>query len=284
MLALGDRAGLDQTIEEGERLQRELRSGVVGAGWHRALQARMDGRFDEAERLAGQAFAAVQDYLPEIAAQFLGIAILGIRGHQGRLLEMEPAIEANAERYPAIPAWRTALAWVYSEVRRREDARAVFDELAEGGFGRLPTDPNLPIALSLLADVCWSLGDAARAPELYDMLSPREGECVVIGYAVDTWGAASRSLALLAATMRRWEDAERHFEDALRTTAQLGDKPWLAHTRAQYAAMLLARGVGGDRERALALLQLALDAAREMGMKKVVEDCLALQAKLDSRS
>ena len=42
--------------------------------------------------------------------------------------------------------------------------------------------------------------------------------------------------------MRHWEDAERHFEDALRTNAKLGDKPWLAQTRAQYAAVLLARG------------------------------------------
>lgn len=41
-------------------------------------------------------------------------------------------------------------------------------------------------------------------------------ECVVIGWANTASGAASRSLALLAATMGRWEDAERHFEDALR--------------------------------------------------------------------
>src|SRR5206468_3058758 len=90
-------------------------------------------------------------------------------------------------------------------------------------------------------------------------------------------GAVSRSLALLAATMRRWQDAERHFEDALRTNAQLRDKPWLAQTRAQYGAVLLARAAPGDRERAITLLELALDAAREMGMKKVIEDCLALQ-------
>ena len=194
---------------------------------------------------------------------------------------MEPAIKANAELYPALPAYRAVLAWAYSsDIRRRDDARAVFDELAEHGFGRLPSDANLPITLSVLADVCWTLGDAARASELYDMLSPREGECMVnAGWAVVTWGAASRSLALLAATMRRWEDAERHFEDALRMNAQLGDKPWLARTRAEYGAVLLARGAPGDRERALEFLQLALDAAQEMGMKKVVDDCLALKAR-----
>ena len=136
----------------------------------------------------------------------------------------------------------------------------------------------MPITLSYLADVCWVLGDAARAPDLYQMLLPREGEVVIIGWANTAAGAVSRSLGVLAATMRHWEDAERHFEDALRTNEQLGDKAWLAHTRAQYAAVLLAPDAPADRARALELLQEALEAAQEMGMKKVIEDCLALQA------
>jgi predicted ATPase len=277
ILVLGDRAGFDRAVDEEDRLQRELR---IVDGWtscHHALQARMDGRFEEAERLAGQAFAELQHDDPERAPQSLGIAIFELRRHQGRLLEMEPAVKANAERYPALPAWRAALAGVYgSDVRRRDDARAAFDELAEQGFGYLPSDGFLPVLLSFLADVCWSLGDAARAPELYQMLLPRERECVVIGSNTSA-GPVSRSLGVLAATMRRWQDAERHFEDALRTTAKLGDKPWLAQTRAQYGEVLLARGAPGDREKALGLLQQALDAAQEMGMKKVIEDCLALK-------
>jgi tetratricopeptide (TPR) repeat protein len=201
---------------------------------------------------------------------------------------MEPAIKANAGRYPTMPAYRAALARVYaSEPDRRDDARAAFEDVAERGFGRLPSDATLTNTLSLLADVCWVLGDAARAPELYRMLSSHEGECVVLGWANTAWGAVSRSLAVLAATMHRWEDAERHFEDALRTNAELRDQPWLAQTRAQYGAVLLTRGASGDRERALALLQLALDSALEMGMAKVVEDCVALKVQaqnIDRRS
>ncbi len=276
MLVLGDRAGFDRAVEEQERLQRELRIVNYWTGLQRALQTQMDGRFDEAERLANQAFAELQHDDPENAAQGLGAFMLALRQHQGRLLEIEPAIKANAERYPAVPAWGVALASAYSEVGRLEEARAAFDGVAERGFGHLPSDANLPGTLSLLANVCWVLGDAARAPELYRMLLPREGECVVLGGTAS--GAVSRSLAVLAATMQRWDDAKRHFDDALRTNAQLGDKPWLAQTRAPYAAVLLARGAPGDRERALELLQLALDAAQEMGMAKVVEDCEALKA------
>lgn len=66
------------------------------------------------------------------------------------------------------------------------------------------------------------------------------------------------------------------------TNTQLGDKPCLAQTRAQYGAVLLEHGAPEDRERALELLELALDAAEEMGMKKVVKDCLALKLQLNA--
>ena len=214
-LALGDRAGFDRAVEEEDRLQSELRLVDGWTGLHHALLARMDGGFEESERLAGQAFADLQREDPENAAMAYGTVISELRRLQGRLLEMEPAIRANAERYPAIPAYRAVLAGVYSgEAGRQDDARAAFDDLAERGFGRLPSDALLPVTLSNLADACWSLGDAARAAELYQMLMPREGEFVIIGWANTSAGSVSLSLGVLAATMRQWDDAERHFEDA----------------------------------------------------------------------
>ena len=275
---LADRAGFDRAVDEEDRLLRELR---IADGWtscHHSLQAKMDGQFDAVERLAGQVFAELQPYDAEIAAQTYGVVILAIRQLQGRLLEVEPEFKDNADRYGALPVYRAVLAGIYSSEGRTEDARASFDELAERGFDQLPSDALFPVTLTWLADACWFLDDTARAAELYQMLLPRDGQCVVVGWANTASGAVSRSLGVLAATMRRWEDAERHFEDALRTNAQIRDKPWLAQTRAQYGAVLLARGAPGDRARALELSQLALDAAQEMGMKKVVEECVALKA------
>jgi tetratricopeptide (TPR) repeat protein len=285
LLILGDRDGFDRIVEQEERLQHELRIVDYWTGLHHALQAQMDGHFDDAERIASQAFADLRHENPDNAAQGLGVAMLELRRHQGRLSEMEPAIKVAAERYSAIPAYRAALAFVYSSDRRRQDdARTAFDELARPGFGQLPADPILPGTLCNLAEVCWILGDAARAADLYELLLPRARQCVVIGWANTALGPVSRSLAILAATMHRWEDAERHFEDAVRMNEQLRDKPWLAHTRAQYGAMLLRRDHPGDRERARKLLQQALDAAREMGMNGVIEDCLELESQLDSGS
>src|SRR3989337_2910430 len=89
----------------------------------------------------------------------------------------------------------------------------------------------------------------------------------------------SRDLGMLAATMSRWDEAEKHFEDALEMNARMGARPFVAHTQHQYANMLLARDAPGDREKALELVTEALDAAQEMGMKALVEKALALKLK-----
>ena len=52
---------------------------------------------------------------------------------------------------------------------------------------------------------------------------------------------------------------------------RIGARVALAHTQHDYAAMLLARGEAGDRERAIALLQASLESAREIGMRALEE-------------
>jgi tetratricopeptide (TPR) repeat protein len=103
------------------------------------------------------------------------------------------------------------------------------------------------------------------------MLRPYDGRNVVIGVWVVCYGAVSRYLGALATSLERWEDAIRHFEDAIAMNARMGARPWVAHTQFQYAVMLLARGVRSDRDRALALLDSALTTARELGMRALEE-------------
>ncbi len=82
---------------------------------------------------------------------------------------------------------------------------------------------------------------------------------------------------MLAATMQRWPDAVRHFDAALEMNARQGAHPWLAHTRHQYAQMLLARGLREDRDRAVGLLDAALETARALGMNALAERSAALR-------
>jgi DNA-binding CsgD family transcriptional regulator len=122
-----------------------------------------------------------------------------------------------------------------------------------------------------LSEVCAGLGDATRALVLHRLLSPYAGHNIVFGAGIACCGSADRFLGLLCAAMKRWTEAEKHFGEALAMNERIGARVALAHTRHDYAAMLLARGEAGDRGRATALLKASLDAAREIGMRALEE-------------
>jgi hypothetical protein len=118
----------------------------------------------------------------------------------------------------------------------------------------------------VLADVCAFLDDAPRAAELEQLMRPYAGRIVVSGEAWTCYGAADRSLGLLAATRRHWDEAETYFRHALERNTILGSPPWLAQTRLGYAQMLLRRGRSGDADLAHDLLANALSTAEQLGM------------------
>jgi len=138
-------------------------------------------------------------------------------------------------------------------------------DLARDDFSALPFDQEWLYAASLLAETATTLGDRDRAKVLYRLLVPWE----TLG-AVDTnegfRGSVSRDLGLLAATLERWDEAARHFDDALMANERMGLRPWLAHTQYDYARVLFARGEPADAERAENLLDAALATYRELGM------------------
>jgi hypothetical protein len=54
--------------------------------------------------------------------------------------------------------------------------------------------------------------------------------------------------------MSRYDDAMRHFEDALKANEQIRSPLLVAHTQHDYAHMLLTRGRPRDNDKALELL------------------------------
>ena len=62
--------------------------------------------------------------------------------------------------------------------------------------------------------------------------------------------------------------AMAHFEAALEMNSRMGARPWLAHTQADYAELLLQRG---EQSRALVLLAQAGRTYDELGMPRGAE-------------
>ena len=278
LLEIGDVAEARREFDAQVRIAQELQqpaqlenASVVAAMW-----AQFEGRFDEAEQLAKEALASAERAHDRAAAEQFGAQMIALLRERGRLHEIEPTVKAFVEQNPAVVAWRSVLAWIYSQKGREPEARTEFERLAPDDFACLHRDYTWLMATSLLADVCSFLKDRSRAAILYEQLLPFAGRNIVMGYAIVCAGSVSRSLGVLATAMRRWREGEQHFESALEMNERMGARPWLAWSQHDFARMLTDRDKPGDRQRAECLLDGALASARELGMTALEETALAL--------
>ena len=110
----------------------------------------------------------------------------------------------------------------------------------------------------MAADTCTIIGDAACAELLYRDLAPYARRTVMAAPFGACWGSTSRSLAVLARTMRDFAASQAHFEEALAHNEQLEAGAPVARTLVEYAQMLICRDQPDDRARATALTNRAL--------------------------
>ena len=100
------------------------------------------------------------------------------------------------------------------------------------------------------------------------MLSYKE-MTITAGVATVCFGAASRYLGMLSATLGDFKKAAEHFEHALEMNAASGSRPWLAHAQAEYANLLLKIGNKKAIERAMVLSEQASATAAELDMVRL---------------
>ena len=283
LMELGDLHARAHEFEAYTKLAAEVRQPFyqyIGVS-SRAMMALFEGRLDESERLAREALE-LGGRMPGLDAEGVyGMQMFSVRREQGRLRELAPMVAYFVQHTAAAATWRPGLAVVYSELGLAAEARAEFEVVLANGLDAVPKDARWVTCMAYLAEVCAFLGDADRAAALYAELASFEGRNLIAPPNVACFGSASRHLGMLAAAMKRWPDAERHFEAGLAMNARQRARPWLAHTQHEYAAMLLARNGAGDRERAIALLDEALAAAREIGMAALAEHAAALREAAD---
>lgn len=240
------------------------------------------GRFAESEQLAEQALALGQRQPGIDAMGVYGVQMFSVRREQGRLREVAPVVKHIVTSTPHSATWRPGLAVIYAELGMRDEARHLFEQLADDEFGSLSRDALWTTSIGYVAEVCAFLSDQVRAAVLYRLLSPYHGFNLVTGSNLVCVGAVSRHLGILAATMERWEDAERHFTDAAAMNARQGGLPWVAHTQHQHALMLLARGRSEDRARSAELLDQALAGATSLGMNALIERITAAKGRISA--
>ena len=241
----------------------------------RTTWALLQGDFAEAERLADEALREGQHAQSWDAGFSHRMALFVLRREQGRLAEIEQLIRESIDEYAGYRSFRCLVPLIACELGRPDEAASAFAELATDNFSALPRDAEWLFCLSILAEVAVSLGDTDRGAELYRQLLPYESLFALASGEVST-GCVARYLGILATLAANWDAAGRHFEIALAANARVQARPWIAHTQADYARMLLGRDGPGDREEARAFLARALSGYTELGMQVGVTKASAL--------
>ncbi len=272
----------DAEFELASGMARELRLPLYlwYSAVYSATRATMQGRLAEAEGLAAQGFAIGQRVEPQLALQCFSVQMLLIRRDQFRLIELEAQVKGFAAANPGLPVFRCALANLYKELGRPDEARDLFEDLASDDFSVLPTDSFRLVGLTQLSEVAAFLGHEDGARVLYHALEPFAHRHIAIFPTMASLGSCSQYLGLLASTVGRCDDAERHFRDALDENIALGAVVSAARTQCAFADMLIRRDSPGDHARASLLLTEALTKAQEIGAKAIIEMALALKVKL----
>ena len=270
LLEIGDVGRSVEQMLLHARLAEKLRQPYhqwVAAGM-RVSRAHITGEFKRAESLAEQAFADGVRAHEDDAFQSLTTQLFWIRRDQGRLYELGDLVEHALARFePATTFWQAVATLHAAELGATADAARRLDRVVSGeGVAGIAVDPNWLSTIACLSESAGRVGHAASAAELYEALAPYASSNIVVAHGGICLGSASRYLGILARTLGAWDQAEEHFEEALRFDRALDAPPLLARTQHEYALSLRARGSADGAPRAVALADSAQKTTSRLGM------------------
>lgn len=239
---IGDVAGVERELAILSERARTLR--LPFTRWRaaslRAMRALLGDDPHQAEAVIEEALALGTAIVGPVAVHTHAVQMQELDLLRGRLSELEARIAAMLAAQPGEPLWLCARTNILAHMGRHDEAAAIIEHLSPDEFAALPRSFGFTYALSFLAETCALIGGTHSAEVLYRLLAPFDGGTVLLVTGVVCRGAVSRYLGLLAATLRRWQDAARHFDDALTLHERMRSAPLLASTRCAYADMLAA--------------------------------------------
>ena len=239
----GDFATADRRLATIDEIAAALRQ-PLALGYARlrqSMRAAVDGRLDDSERLADEAYGyARASGQPDASAFWVGHRF-NIRFHQGRLDEITDELATAAEDYPGIVAFRAAMAMVAADLDRPDEARRSLDKLFGPGGSGVPDDLNWLTTIAFATQAAALVGDRHRCAELLGALLPFRGQFVDNGTTFN--GSVERYVALALSCLGHRQQAEAAFANASNANARL-DAPILsARTALEWAEATMCSDV-----------------------------------------
>jgi hypothetical protein len=280
LMETGDATEADRCFHFADELAVELKQPMllfVLKHVPRTGRALIAGDLEEAECLAREGREVARATGQVDAEVWFATHMFLIRFEQDRLDEVEGLIAGvvgdNAARRLHLPFLETLLAVVHCELDHEEAAAVALERC---GSAAPPVDLFWLVTMVNRATAAAHFGDVGQCQQLYELLWPYRHYAVP--YNVYPTPSVAHYLGLLAATVGRFEEAERCFAAADDTHTRIGARMYLARTHLEWAQMLLARHARGDAKRARDLLGQALTTAGELDLANIERRALALLA------
>ncbi|HEX7037650.1 MAG TPA: AAA family ATPase [Pseudomonadales bacterium] len=199
-----------------------------------------------------------------------GTQMFQLNRELGRLAALKPLVQRLLTD-PAQRLWAPGLMVVCLETGLDAEARQAFERLAGDGFSGIPNDDVWLASMAFCAETCARLGDAARAPILYEALLPYAGQ-TAWQPATLCLGCVDFHLGLLADAAGRRQAAVAHLEAAIDRNRAMQAWPPLARTQTELGRLLL----DADPPAAKRVLTDAEQLAGRLGMSALTARIAAL--------
>jgi DNA-binding SARP family transcriptional activator/tetratricopeptide (TPR) repeat protein len=240
LLERGDRVGVEAQMEAFEARAQRLRQPQFSwqATVWRAMIALMEGRLEDAERLAQDALSIGMRQDALTAGQYYAGQLLAIRREQLSLIELEQAARELVATNEDRPIWRLALAILLCDGGRLDEARSMLEPFTEAVVRSLTRDLDWAMTMTVLAEAAVILEDRPRARLLYELLAPYAGTVALIGAGAVCRGPLDGYLGVLALTAGERATALEHLRAAIEIERRLRAPLQLAYTQIDYAQAL----------------------------------------------
>jgi tetratricopeptide (TPR) repeat protein len=227
------------------------------------------GRFTEAEMLAGACFERGVRVGDADAEAWHGAQLAAIRWYQGRSAELVPSLARQAHS-PTLGAaditYFAALAAAAAAAGDRRQAACALARLRGRHLRNLPSSSGWLLAIYGAIEASQLLGDRSTAAEAYSLLR-RFADLPIMGsLAVVCFGSAHYGLGLAALTIGEPDRAVKHFQLAVCRNQALEHWPAVVLSRHRLGQALAGRGGPGDAALASAELAAAAGEAFRLGM------------------
>jgi hypothetical protein len=287
-LPLGDLASADRDNARYRELAERLHLPAFQflAEPYAAARALADGRFDDVEAHCHRQVELGSASQHPAAKGFIPWYRMWLERERGVpvLQDLAEQVELPALSGLLTPTFEAVLKAVFTLINAEKgyasETQRVLDQFPEQALLALPHDEHwittmalLAAATAQLAETTAELADATvqaqnqkRAATFYDLLLPYAELNVADDLLRTYFGSTHYYLARLATCLERLDQAEIHFEAALRFNRGLGAVPLVARTQAAWGQLLLSRGRAEDRLRARDLIEQAHSTALLLGM------------------